>query len=336
MAASHSLALALAAVLLLQLLQHAAAAGGSSAAAAAAAAVSAAVDVRGLQSSPAQGGPAPAAGGVALSGFVLPISVSWDLTGNIYILEKAGRVKLSTSWVGVPQTVILDISRAVASYGDHGATSLLWDGGFLYITYSKVNPVWGPACADYGQFDGRPLADIKGCTLFGRLSRWRVSVAGAVTGQEEVLFDTESPLPGAAPGTHSACVQFSTHSTPVCVIKRASDGAFFISLGDGAAFTTCDTGTLGGNPCHDEAPFTGAFRSQHPERLNGKIVMLDPVSFKTTIMSLGHRNPFRLSLVDNEVANSETVCTPRPRAPLGRPRRRPRPRPRPMPRPRPR
>jgi hypothetical protein len=85
---------------------------------------------------------AQAAAGVALSGLTLPISVAWDAFGNIFVLEKAGLVKQTTSWIGVPTRVVLDITGIVASYGDHGATSILVDEGFLYVTY--VSPQQRP------------------------------------------------------------------------------------------------------------------------------------------------------------------------------------------------
>lgn len=71
-------------------------------------------------------------------------------------------------------------------------------------------------------------------------------------GPEEVILDTEVG--------NKACAQFATHSTPACVTMK--DGYFYLSLGDGAAFTTVDPGDLGHNPCGDTAPYVGGFRSQ--------------------------------------------------------------------------
>ena len=34
--------------------------------------------------------------------------------------------------------------------GDHGLTSILWDGGFLYATYMQQDPRWGAlGCDDW-------------------------------------------------------------------------------------------------------------------------------------------------------------------------------------------
>ena len=117
------------------------------------------------------------------------------------------------------------------------------------------------------------------------------------------------------PAGRSACVQFSTHSTPTCIIA-SGDGAFYVSMGDGAAFTMPDFGELGttaGPPpvnqggCNDNYPYLGAFRCQDPQRLNGKILRLDPAAnFDYTVVSRGHRNPFRLSLFGTELLESET------------------------------
>jgi hypothetical protein len=220
------------------------------------------------------------------------------------VLLKAGRVLMTQSWLGVPTNVVLDFRAEVENYGDHGATAIIHDKGFLYITYSKLNPIWGQHCADYGQPD-RPLPEITGCPVFGRLSRWAVSAAGVIAGQEQVLFDSE--FGGAAGGFSSqnkACGQFSTHSVPAGLAMLNDD--FYISLGDGAAFTMLDFGELGLNPCGDADAFKGAFRSQDPRRFNGKVLRLDPLTFAPTIMTSGHRNPFRLAAMQGDIYATET------------------------------
>ena len=138
---------------------------------------------------------------VNLQGLTDPTSVTWDTNGNIFIAEKAGLVKHTTSWVGNPVNVILDIT-AVTYYGDHGLTSILWDGaggvggsGFLYATYMKINPEFGAdGCTDYGQDPGvRPWSAMVGCNIYGRVSRWPISAAGIISGAEQILIDTQTP-----------------------------------------------------------------------------------------------------------------------------------------------
>lgn len=235
---------------------------------------------------------------VSISGIRQPISFSYDNeNGNIFILQKMGIVRLCKDWVCSTPPAILDISRNVASYGDHGATSILYDNSFIYITYMKLNPVWGYDCADSGALNGRAKEDVFGCIVYGRLSRWQVSANGYVIGHEQVLFDTES--------NQKACVQFPTHSTPTCVVK-APNGDFLIATGDGAAYSQLDDGGLGGNACNDEDPYLGALRAQNPTRYNGKIIRLREYSFDPTIESIGHRNPFRLTVDDGKVFATET------------------------------
>jgi hypothetical protein len=79
----------------------------------------------------------------------------------------------------------------VTSYGDHGITSLDWADGYLYATYSALNPATNNTCADRGQPNGRPPSAIEGCVVYGRLSRWPVA-NGAVTGPEEILVGENS------------------------------------------------------------------------------------------------------------------------------------------------
>lgn len=66
----------------------------------------------------------------------------------------------------------------------------------------------------------------------------------------------------------NSCIAYSSAScgiiSPICctIFADPAPGAtgFFVSLGDGAAFTTVDFGDLGDNPCDDTFPYIGAFR----------------------------------------------------------------------------
>lgn len=205
---------------------------------------------------------------------------------------------------GAPaSTVVKDISATVSSHGDHGI-SCIWlasTGDFLYTTHMKVDARWGPTgCVDSGIPDNRALNTIAGCNVYGVLSRFPVAADGAL-GDEQVIYDTQDAVHLDAGGVDrgNGCVQFSTHSVPVAVTEQG--GFLFVSHGDGAGFSMVDAGQLGVDQggCNDNPGYRGAFRSQDPHRLNGKIlrwtVGATPADFSFVVWSSGHRNPFRLS-----------------------------------------
>ena len=99
--------------------------------------------------------------------------------------------------------------------------------GFLWLTYSRQTPGIGNGCTDSGQIDGRPYAQIAGCVLFGRLSRFPYDAAmGMITGPEDVVMDGED-------NGKQGCSQFSTHGITGLVV--GADGNIYFSFGEGAA-----------------------------------------------------------------------------------------------------
>jgi hypothetical protein len=113
-----------------------------------------------------------------------------------------------------------------------------------------------------------------------------------------------------------------------------------LQAGDGAAFTAPDGGQFGANPCNDDPAFKGAFRVQNPNRWNGKIMRVNPVTLEQVywfklytlllsacnypfylftpnilvlfvhrrmeIFATGVRNPFRLGRWGDNIVQSET------------------------------
>ena len=62
---------------------------------------------------------------VGITGLNQPTSFTWDVTGAVPIVvvaEKAGVIKIVRGWAGAANVVLLDISKNVASWGDHGLT----------------------------------------------------------------------------------------------------------------------------------------------------------------------------------------------------------------------
>lgn len=201
-----------------------------------------------------------------------------------------------------------------------------------WVSYMVAKAPWGSTgCTDHGQLEGRgdDLTAIEGCAITGRVSRFPFA-NGVITGPEEVVVDGDAALPGH-PGHY--CCQFSTHSVASPMLHEGrihvewGDGAAFAMVDAGflghnpcngacndsiavwarpdgyiagAAFTLdsplcnaphsrCDS------PPADTAPFLGAFRSQNADRLNGKVIAIDPDTLEWQIVSSGHRNGYRLT-----------------------------------------
>ena len=170
--------------------------------------------------------------------------------------------------------------------------------GYLWLTYSRQTPGIGNACTDSGQIDGRPYDQIYGCMLFGRVSRFPYDAATAtITGPEDIVMDGEN-------NDKQGCSQFSTHGITGLVV--GADNFIYFSFGEGASFQAPDNGEFGNNPCNDRPGYTGAYRAMDPERYAGKIVRVDPVTAELVIVTSGHRNPFRLTVWNGQLYESET------------------------------
>lgn len=63
---------------------------------------------------------------------------------------------------------------------------------------------------------------------------------------------------------------------------------------------------MGHNPCNDPPAYPGAFRAQNPNRINGKILRMDPESLQWEVFASGVRNPFRLTWYNGMLLESET------------------------------
>jgi glucose/arabinose dehydrogenase len=160
-----------------------------------------------------------------------------------------------------------------------------------------------------------PGPTTDGCVVSGRLSKLTAS-GNTMTGPEQVLIE-------------GWCQQYPSHSVGSLVF--GSDGALYVSGGDGASYDWVDYGQDGSplNPCGDPpsgagTPLTpptaegGALRSQDlgksgdPVGLNGAILRVDkngnalpdnPLYSSNSdpnaqrIIAYGLRNPFRQTLV---------------------------------------
>jgi len=241
-----------------------------------------------------------------------PMAVAFGPDGKVYVAEKRGVIMVYDSLTDTTPSVFADLHTNVHNYWDRGLMGLAVDPRFLtgspyvYVLYAYNHilgdpspaPRWPAADAltpPGSVYDDRctnpPAGTTDGCVISGRLSRLQSDRAAnpKMTGPEHVLIE-------------DWCQQFPSHS--MGSLMFGSEGALYVSAGDGASFGTTapDYGEFGGtlpnttspvtpeNPCHDPGgtnptPPTaegGSLRSQDirttgdPTGLNGAILRVNP------------------------------------------------------------
>jgi glucose/arabinose dehydrogenase len=243
------------------------------------------------------------------------------------VAEKSGRIKIFDNLADQTPTVFTDLLPEVFDYWDRGLLGMALDPGlaagsptgYLYVLYTYDHilgspdpaPRWGDTCPS------PPGATTDGCVASSRLARFAVSGTTITPGEQVLVEDW--------------CQQFPSHSIGTVVF--GSDGALYVSSGEGSNFNQADWGQFGGtttpvvtskNPCNDPpggdmAPPSaegGALRAQDmrttgdPATLDGAILRLSPTTgagmpgnpFAASsdanarrIIAYGLRNPFRIT-----------------------------------------
>jgi glucose/arabinose dehydrogenase len=271
---------------------------------------------------------------VVFSGLTNPIAVQFSKDGRVFVAEKSGLIKVFDNLSDTTPTTFADLRTNVHNFWDRGLLGLALDPNFpttpyVYVLYTYDAPIggtaprWGTPGATSDGCPTPPGATTDGCVVSGRLSRLQAAPnTSTMTGNEQVLIE-------------DWCQQYPSHSIGSLVF--GSDGALYVSGGDGANFNLADYGQGGGssgsptpkNPCGDpDQPVGGtqsppkaeggALRSQDlrtsgdPVGLNGAILRVDPATGNALpnnplignsdpnarrIIAYGLRNPFRQTLV---------------------------------------
>lgn len=281
---------------------------------------------------PADGSPAAGPGlpagfreEIVFSGLTQPTAVRFAADGRVFVAEKSGIVKIFDNLSDSTPTVFADLRTQVHNFWDRGLLGLALDPAFpsnpwVYVLYTHDAPIggtaprWGSVGATFDGCPTPPGPTADGCVVSGRLSRLQAS-GNTMVGSEQVLIE-------------DWCQQYPSHS--IGGLAFGSDGALYVSGGEGASFHFVDYGQDGSplNPCGDppvgvggtQTPPTaegGALRSQDvrttadPAGLTGAILRVDPATgaglpgnpfYASTdanmrrIVAYGLRNPFRITV----------------------------------------
>jgi glucose/arabinose dehydrogenase len=264
---------------------------------------------------------------VVLGGLSDPANVEISEDGRIFVAEKSGLIKVFDNLNDTTPTTFADLRTNVYNLWDRGLLGLALDPDFptkpyvyaLYTYDAQIGgtaPRWGTPGATSDACPNPPGANADGCVVSGRLSRLQADPnTNKMVGSEQVLIE-------------EWCQQYPSHS--VGSLAFGSDGALYVSGGDGASFNFTDYGQDGSplNPCGDPpggvgaklTPPTaqgGALRSQDlrtssdPVSLDGAILRVDPATGGALptnplysserrdarrIIAYGLRNPFRFAM----------------------------------------
>ncbi len=274
---------------------------------------------------PAQAVPQGFSDRVVLSGLQQPTSLAFAPDGRVFVAEKSGLIKVFSSLGDSTPTRFADLRTKTYNNGDQGLLGIVLDPDFpdrpyVYVSYTldaeigDKPPKWGAVDGTLDPCPTPPGPIDDGCVASGRLSR--LTASGNTMTSEKVLVS-------------DWCQQYWGHSTDDVVF--GSDGALYMSAGDGAAYNFADYGQRGDplNPCGDPpagvggllSPPTaegGALRSQDyqttgdPLGLDGTLIRVDPDTGRpvpdiagtatpsavnySRVVAYGFRNPYRIAV----------------------------------------
>jgi len=183
-----------------------------------------------------------------ISGLTHPTVVRFASDGRVFVAQKNGVILEYDSLTDTTPTTVANLSTEVDDYWDRGLLGLALDPNFptnpyIYVLYTYdappggTSPTWNDACPT------PPGPTTDGCVVQGRLAR--LTISGNTSTNEQVLIQ-------------GWCQQFPSHS--VGDLHFGTDGALYVSGGDGASFGNADYGQFGGslsgtqtpaNPCGD-------------------------------------------------------------------------------------
>jgi glucose/arabinose dehydrogenase len=208
---------------------------------------------------------------VAYGSLTFPMDVDNSPDGRVFVAEKSGKNIVYSGPDDRNPSVFADLSEEVYDFWDRGLMSIALDPGFpdtpyVYALYAADLPPGGTPMHWYDECPTPPGPTDDGCVISGRLAKLKAN-GDAMTGDEQVLIE-------------DWCQQFPSHSLGDLAFD--SEGALYISGGEGASWEFPDYGQDRGNPCGDPLDEGGALRSQDlltrpdPTGLSGSVLRVDP------------------------------------------------------------
>jgi glucose/arabinose dehydrogenase/PKD repeat protein len=245
------------------------------------------------------------------SGLVLPTSVEFARTGQVFVAERRGTIKVFDNLDDTSSVDVADLRERTFNNGDRGLLGMALDPNYpsrpyLWALYSRNAEVDGPVPkynTGLSDTDDCVKGAANDCRISAELTRLTLDPAGGIwTGEEKVLLT-------------GWCQQYGSHSIGTVIF--GNDGYLYASSGDGASYNVTDIGDQGSERCADPATEGGALRSQSAGGpaadatvLNGTVLRLDPdtglaapgnpfaadpSAIKQRIIAYGFRNPFRMA-----------------------------------------
>ncbi|WNJ19547.1 PQQ-dependent sugar dehydrogenase [Pontibacter sp. G13] len=251
-----------------------------------------------------------------MGGWNRPVTIQFDATGRMYVVEKAGRIWIVERNGRKRSQPLIDISEEVGSWRDFGLLGLALDpdfrnNGYIYLMYV----VDRHHLTKFGTGAYNSRADEYYDATIGRITRYK---ANKNDNFNSVDLSSRKVLVGETISTGFPILG-ETHG--IGTILFGSDGTLLASCGDGATATYEEGGSQAGSyitqalsdgilpKSHD----VGSFRSQVLSSLNGKVIRIDPNtgdgipsnpyynrnkprSAQSRTWAMGLRNPYRMTL----------------------------------------
>jgi PKD repeat protein len=241
------------------------------------------------------------------------VGMTFAADGRMYVWERGGRIWYVDANGQKSAQPVLDISDEVGGWRDYGLLGValhenFLDNGYIYLLY--VVDRHHLLHAGTPQYD--PNADEYFAATIGRITRYTLESSTNFTTTD---YNSRLVLLGAT-AEDGIPIIHQSHGTGSLVF--GTDGTLLASMGDGASYSSTDTGSASetyyvdglADGIIEPKENVGAFRAQMLGSLNGKILRLDPDTGAglpsnpfydpsdpfaniSRVWALGLRNPYR-------------------------------------------